>query len=81
MKLDGKTNAELVALSAQIEAHPANRMPPGSLYLYTPQARKRLHRIAEQITHNLAEARRAAGNPVPCNGYSGRKSNHTCEIR
>lgn len=75
MKLEGKTNQELVELMRAIEADPANQMPPGQLYLYTPKARKKLAAIQEQITHNLAMKRAAEGNPVVADGYSGRKSN------
>lgn len=75
MKLDGKTTPELVTMASAIEADPGNAMPPGSLYLYTPKARKRLKAIREQIAHNMAEARKTAGNPVSCDGYSGRKAN------
>lgn len=75
MKLDGKTNAELLALQETVTADPANQMPKGSLYLYSPAARKKLDAITRQITHNLAEARTARGDPVKADGYSGRKSN------
>jgi len=70
-----KTNAEWLMLRTAIESDPANHNPPGSLFIYTEKARKKLDRIDREITHNLAEARKASGNPVSCDGYSGRNSN------
>lgn len=70
-----KTNAEWLMLRTAIESDPANRNPPGGLFIYTEKARKKLDRIDREITHNLDEARKAAGNPVSCDGYSGRNSN------
>ena len=75
MKLDNKTMTELMQMTTAIESDPKNQMPKGSTYLYTKPARKKLEAIARQVTYLLAEKRKAAGNPVPCNGYSGRKSN------
>jgi hypothetical protein len=75
MKLDGKTNEELIALRKTIEDNPTNRNPLGSLWMYTKAARKKFDLIDRQITHNLVEKRKAEGNPVPCDGYSGRKQN------
>jgi len=76
MKLEGKTNEELLALRSEIENDPANRNVPGSsIFIYTTKASKKLQAITEQITHNMAEKRRLEGRPVPCEGYSGRKSN------
>ena len=74
MKLDGKTNDELVVLQAAIVADPANRNVKGGIYLYTSAARRKLDAITRQITHNLAEARAARGDPVDASGYSGRQS-------
>ena len=70
-----KTTTEWLAVQLAIESDPANRNPPGSLFIYTEKARKKLDRIAREITNNMAEARKSAGNPVPCDGYSGRQSN------
>jgi hypothetical protein len=75
VRLDGKTNEELVAMQSAIESDPRNQMPPGHLFLYTPQARKKLDEIARAITSNLREKRRLAGDPVDDSGYSGRQSN------
>ena len=77
MKYRGKgyANAQLLEMSSAIEADPANQMPPGSLYLFTQPARKKLDEIAMAITDNIADARAAAGDPVPTAGYSGRQSN------
>ena len=75
MKLDGKTNEELLAMIAEIEADPKNRMPPGGLYLYTPQARKKLDKLARAVTNNMAEKRALKGDPVRADGYSGRQTN------
>lgn len=75
MKLEGKTNEDLVKMMEDIESDPSNQMPPGSFWKMVPAARKKIQKIQEQITHNLAMKRAAAGNPVQCDGYSGRKSN------
>lgn len=69
------TNAELIAEKDRICADPKNQEVPGKFYLRTPAARKKLDQIDEWVTHNLAEKRKAAGNPVPCDGYAGRKQN------
>jgi len=71
-----KTTAEWQAIRIAIESDPANLNQPGtSLFIYTEKARKKLDKIAREITNNMAEARKTAGNPVPCDGYSGRQSN------
>ena len=71
-----KTTAEWQALRIAIESDPANLNPPGtSLFIHTEKARKKLDKIAREITYNMAEARKASGDPVPCDGYSGRQSN------
>lgn len=70
-----KTNQELLAERAAIEADQANRMPPGGLYIYTPKARKKLDAITRAITANMAEQRAQDGRPVPTCGYSGRQTN------
>lgn len=72
MRLEGKTTEELVAMMRAVEADPASR-EEGGFYLLTKKARKKLDEITRQITHNLAMKRAAEGNPVPCDGYSGRK--------
>lgn len=74
MNLHGKTNEELCAMQQAIQTDPTNRAP-GGLYIYTKGARAKLDAIARQITANLAAKRAAAGNLVPCDGYSGRQSN------
>lgn len=75
MKLDGKTNAELIVLMEEICNHPENRNPNGGVFLYKPTARRKLDEIARQITHNNAMARAARGDPVRADGYSGRTQN------
>jgi hypothetical protein len=75
VKLDGKTNAELLAMKQAIEDAPENRTPPGSFFKLTRAALRKMDAIDRQITHNLAMKRAAEGNPVPCDGYSGRKQN------
>jgi hypothetical protein len=69
------TTEELIAKAQAIRDDPKNKMPPGSFWLYTAAARKRLDKIAWEITYLLAEKRAANGDPVPTNGYSGRNSN------
>ena len=67
--------AELVAMQEAIRNEPANKMPPRSLYLYVPKARKKLDAIAQAITFHLQDKREAEGRPVAADGYSGRQSN------
>lgn len=66
--------AELVELRLRITGDPANQQT-GSIYLYTPKARKRLNDIDRAITWHLSDKREAEGRPVPTEGYSGRQSN------
>jgi hypothetical protein len=66
---------ELLAERERIEADPANRSAPGSLWIYTAAARRKLDRINLAIAANMAADRAAAGRPVPTSGYSGRNSN------
>jgi len=73
MSLSGKTNPELLALQSAIQDDPAN-WETGGLHIYTKLARKKLDAIAREITHNLAVKRKADGNPVCADGYSGRGS-------
>ena len=75
MKLSHLDTPQLVALAADIAARPESQSPAGSFWKYVPRARKQLDLIALEITHRLADARKAAGRPVPCDGYSGRQSN------
>jgi len=73
--LDGKTTEELQTLRVSIENDPANHMPPGNLYKYTPAARKRLQAIYQAIQDNVARKRAEAGEEVLVAGYTGRNSN------
>lgn len=75
MSAAGKTTAELLEMQESIHADPLNWMPRGSLFKYTKSARKKLDAITREITHNLAVARAARGDPVPTCGYLGRQSN------
>ena len=75
MKLDGKTNEELVAMQERITSDPKNQMPKGSIFMYKPAASKKLGEIARAITDNLREAKIARGEKINDAGYSGRKSN------
>jgi hypothetical protein len=75
MNLHNKSNSELVKLQSEIESDPANKNTDGGLFLYSKKARAKLDKIARQITENLREAREKAGNPVPCDGYSGLQTN------
>lgn len=68
------TQAELVQLDAEIMADPLSRDTSGSIFIYTPKARKRLYEIARAITWHMADSRGATGDPVKVAGYSGRKS-------
>lgn len=66
---------DLVRLMEDIQSRPENHMPAGSVYLYTPNARKKLENITRAITWHLADKRAAAGRPVLADGYSGRNCN------
>lgn len=61
VKLDGKTNAELVALKDKICADPENQMPAGSFWRFTAKTRKKLAEIDRAITNNLRAARLLVG--------------------
>ena len=69
------SKAELVAMDGQVSADPKNKNVAGGIFLHTPAARRLLNDIGQAITFHLADERTKAGNPVPCAGYSGRKSN------
>jgi hypothetical protein len=73
LKLQNKTNEELVQMQNAIQSNPDNKAE--GLFLYTPEARKKLDAIARQITYNLSVKRAEEGNPVISDGYSGRQSN------
>jgi hypothetical protein len=75
MKTAGLSNAELLALRLSIETNPTYFNGPDSIFKFTGVARRKLDAIDREITHNLAMARAAAGDPVPCDGYSGRQTN------
>ena len=49
------TMEELVEMDKALMADPANRNPPGGLYVYTPKARRKMKAIAEAITYHLAD--------------------------
>jgi len=66
--------AELVELRERITSDPANQQT-GSIYLYTPKARRKLNAIDQAITWHIKDNREAQGRPVPTEGYSGRQSN------
>lgn len=51
---------ELHAMQERIKADPANRMPKGSVYLYTTKARKELDAIAWAITYHMQDRKEAA---------------------
>lgn len=72
--IDQKIQALLVKLK-RIEENSANHSPPGSLWLFTPAARRKMEPINREIAHLVAEKRKLAGNPVPPDGYSGRQTN------
>ena len=74
MTIDAPTIESLIATRRAIEDDPASKNPPGGAYIYTAKARAKLAQIDRQITALLAEERKAAGRPVPVDGYSGRQS-------
>lgn len=69
------SKAVLVELDAEVSAAPANKNLAGGLFLHTPAARKLLANIGRAISFHMEDDRAKAGNPVPCAGYSGRRSN------
>lgn len=69
------TTAEALAKIAAIESDPANRTPPGSLWLYTAKARKKLDDLRRIVANNQRAERLARGEVVNDAGYSGRKTN------
>lgn len=69
------TTAELLAKIAEIEKNPANKGEPGSLWSYTPAARRKLDKLRREVASNMRADRLAKGLPVDDSGYSGRQSN------
>lgn len=58
--LRSNTVAELEGMIHELRQDPANRnQEPGSIYLYSPKARTRLHDITLAITWHLREQQRA----------------------
>lgn len=52
--------AELIAMKEDIQRKPENQMKPGSLYLYTPKARKWLDEIGWAIYYHLTNRSKKA---------------------
>jgi len=75
MKLDNKTNIELLQIKENVCCDPTSSNPTGGIFLYTAAARKKLDAIDRAITENMRVARVARGNAPTSDGYSGRKSN------
>jgi hypothetical protein len=66
---------KLLAKIAAIEADPNNLNPPGSsLFIYKPAARKRLEKLARDITDIIRQEKLARGETINDEGYSGRQS-------
>lgn len=74
MKLNELDIPALIELRDKITNDPKNKIS-NSIYLYSKSARKKMDVIDREITDRLAVKRKAAGNPVHCDGYSGRQSN------
>lgn len=64
--------AELQEMRRKIENDPANQMPPGSLFKFTPRARKKFDAIDWAITLHLRDKN---DSPAKDFGYTGRKTN------
>lgn len=69
------SQSELMEMRKAIEKDPENLAPPGELFRFKKEARRKLDKIDQAITWHLADKRAAAGDPVPTCGYSGRQSN------
>ncbi len=52
--------AELNRLREEVEGNPTSKEKPGSLWIYTRAARRKLDAIAWAVTYKLAEKRREA---------------------
>lgn len=75
MKTKPKTTAELLQAILAIEQDTKSKETTGGLYLYTAAARLKLDKLRRAVAHNSAVKRKAEGNPVPADGYSGRQTN------
>lgn len=75
MKLDGKSVDDLVAMRQEIEKEPSNRNPPGSLFIFTKKARKKLDAIDLAIADAIRQLRLSRGEIIDNSGYSGRQTN------
>lgn len=58
-KLADLSFAELNELREGVQNDPKNQNPPGSFYLYTPAARRKLDALAWAVTHKLRERKAA----------------------
>lgn len=76
MNLDGKTNAELVAMDAALCQDPQNaNTGDGGLNLYNRKTQRKLEEIRRQIAWNMKQGMKARGEYINEDGYSGRKCN------
>jgi len=73
-RIQSEIEATLSKISA-VEADPKNLSPAGSFWKYVPSARAKTDKLAMHIANLTAQKRKLSGNPVPCNGYSGRQTN------
>lgn len=73
-----RIDEQIAAIQRKITAlqdDPANAGQPGSIWKYTPKTHKKLDKLARGISDLIAEKRAIQGNPVVCDGYSGRQTN------
>lgn len=64
---------KLLAKDQAIRDDPKSRQ--NGFWIFTKKARKKIDKISLEITELLADKRKLEGNPVPTQGYSGRKRN------
>ena len=70
-----KTTKELLELGEKLRSDPNNRNTSGGIFLYNASTRKKLDKIAREITENMIAAKKANGTYVAPDGYSGRQTN------
>jgi len=66
---------DLVKLSEQLTANPANKIDAISPYIYNKKILRKLDNIRWAITYHLRDERKANGEIINEAGYSGRMTN------
>lgn len=69
------TTEQLIELQQSICDDPQSKEGAIGCWIFNKKTRKKLADIQQAIAWHMEAKREADGDPVPCNGYSGRQSN------